>query len=294
MLFSMNRFAPESTIFIIDGSSFLYRSYYALKPLQAKSGEPVHAVYGFCRLIKKLITQYNPEWAVVVWDTGGSAVREELYAEYKATREAAPSDLQAQKARIQEFCSTIGLAQVSRVSTEADDLMASIARQAVKAGFTPLLMTSDKDMLQCVSDASFVFDPIKEKLYDVPAVVERFGFGPEKIIFYFSLIGDSADNIPGVAGIGPKTATELVTAFSSLSDLYKNLNRVPRERTRNLLEIGRDAAFLSEQLFTLRIALMGLNGQRRVSFLLILISFHSLKSLVHLRWRQSILLLQRV
>jgi DNA polymerase-1 len=248
----MNRFAPESTIFIIDGSSFLYRSYYALKPLQAKSGEPVHAVYGFCRLIKKLITQYNPEWAVVVWDTDGSAVREELYTEYKATREAAPSDLQAQKARIQEFCSTIGLAQVSRASTEADDLMASIARQAVEAGFTPLLMTSDKDMLQCVSDTSFVFDPIKEKLYDVPAVVERFGFGPEKIIFYFSLIGDSADNIPGVAGIGPKTATELVTAFSSLSDLYKNLNRVPRERTRNLLEIGRDAAFLSEQLFTLQ------------------------------------------
>lgn len=252
MLFSMKRFAPESTIFIVDGSSFLYRSYYALKPLHAKSGEPVQAVYGFCRLIKKLITQYSPQWIVVAWDSGGSAVREELYEAYKATREATPSDLHAQKERIQEFCSIIGLAQVSRVATEADDLMGSIARQALGEGLTPLLITSDKDMLQCVSDKSFVLDPFKEKLYDIPAVAERFGFGPEKIVFYFSLIGDSTDNIPGVTGIGPKTATELVTSFASLDDLYNNLDRVPRDRTRELLRTGKEAALLSEQLFTLQ------------------------------------------
>lgn len=252
MLISMKRFAPESTIFIIDGSSFLYRSYYAIKPLHSKSGEPVQGVFGFCRLIKKLITTFNPQWCVVAWDSGGSAVREEIYEAYKATRDFSPSDIHAQKKRIEDFCTLIGLTQVTRSATEADDLMASIAHQARSEGLTPVLITSDKDMLQCVSDSCFVFDPFKEIVYDRTAVIDRFGFGPEKIVFYFSLIGDAVDNIPGVRGVGPKTATELVVQFSSLKELYENLDAVKRERVRELLATGREAAFLSEQLFTLQ------------------------------------------
>jgi DNA polymerase-1 len=248
----VKKFIPEKTIFIIDGSSFLYRAYYAIRPMHTSTGQPIQGVFGFCRMLNTLFKEYKPPYAVLVWDSKGATLRHEIYEEYKATRQSAPSDLPAQKELIKEFAESIKLHQVERPGVEADDLMYSLAQDFHMHGFDSVLVTSDKDMGQAVTEDIFVFDPIKNAWYDQEALVQKYGFSVEKLVFYFALIGDASDNIPGVEGIGPKTATELVTQFDSLDDLYKNLDKVARPRTRELLQTGRESAFLSKQLFTLQ------------------------------------------
>ncbi len=246
------KFNPEKTVFLVDGSSFLYRAYYAIRPMHTSKGVTVQAVYGFCRMINKLMKDFSPHYFAVVWDSKGKTVRQEMYQDYKATRQAPPSDLFEQKELIHKFTEAIKLKQVAKVGVEADDLMYSLAQDFHAHTFTTVLITSDKDMLQVVSDQVYVFDPFKDIVIDKIVAQEKFGFPVEKLPFYFALIGDSSDNIPGVRGIGPKTAEELVKQFNSLEDLYTNIDRVPKERTRELLTASRDNAFLSEKLFLLR------------------------------------------
>lgn len=248
----MKKEISKHTLFLIDGSSFLYRAYYALRPMTTPQGVPVGAVYGFCRMIKKLLDDFEPEHVVLTWDSKGPTERHELLSSYKATRQAAPSDLGTQKELIQKFADIIGMCQVQKPGVEADDLMYSLAKDFVKQGHEIILVTSDKDMGQIVSDKIKIYDAFKDVMLDTKALEEKYGFSLEKLPFYFALIGDTSDNIPGVAGIGPKTATELVQAFDSLEDLYKRLDKVPRERTRELLEKNRENAFLSKELFLLR------------------------------------------
>ncbi len=248
----MKKFSPATTLFVIDGSSFLYRAYYAIKPMTTSSGMSVQAVFGFCRMFKKLMDTFSPEHCVVVWDSPGRTVRHELYADYKATREARPSDLLEQKQLIQEFAAAIGLAHIAQHGVEADDLMYSLARDFGRDDQTVVFVTSDKDMAQAVTEHIVLYDPFKESFLGRDEVVARYGVPPEKLIFYFSLLGDASDNIPGVRGIGPKTAVELVADFENLEDLYSHLDRVEKKRTRQLLEENRDNAFLSQQLFTLQ------------------------------------------
>lgn len=243
---------PQKTIFLVDGSSFLYRAYYGLRPMHTSKGLGVQAVYGFCRMIKKLTNQFSPEYFAVVWDSKGATVRHEMFSEYKATRQAAPSDLFEQKEYIQEFARATSLKQVEVPGIEADDLMYSIAQDFHMHDFTTILVTSDKDMGQSVSEDIFLFDPFKEIIIDSKNLEEKYGFPVEKLPFYFALIGDASDNIPGVRGIGPKGAQALVNQFVSLEDLYNNLDKVPKERTRELLIAARESAFLSYELFLLR------------------------------------------
>lgn len=254
----MKKEISKHTLFLIDGSSFLYRAYYALRPMTTPQGVPVGAVYGFCRMIKKLLDDFQPEHLVLTWDSKGPTERHELFPTYKATRQAAPSDLGTQKELIQKFADIIGMCQVQKPGVEADDLMYSLAEDFVKRGHEIILVTSDKDMGQIVSDKIKVYDAFKDIMLDKAALEEKYGFPIEKLPFYFALIGDTSDNIPGVAGIGPKTATELVQNFDSLEDLYKRLDKVARERTRELLEKNRENAFLSKELFLLRYHTLGL------------------------------------
>lgn len=241
-----------STIYLIDGSSFLYRSYYALKPLHAPDGTAVQAVYGFVRMINKLIKQFQPRYCALVWDSKGTTARHTIYPDYKATRQAAPSDLHTQKALIQEFAHLIQLHQVAQEGVEADDLMASLARDYAEQGYTVVIITSDKDMRQIVDEQIVVFDPFKNLVLDKATLEKKYGFSLKKLPFYFGLIGDSSDNIPGVKGIGPKGAEKLVQQFDSMAALYDQLNEAGSERTQMLLAQGKENAFLSEQLFTLR------------------------------------------
>ena len=248
----MSEKISKKSVFIIDGSSFLYRAYYGLRPLHTSKGMAIHAVYGFCRMLKKLIDQFGIEHIVVVWDSKGKTQRHEIFPAYKATRQEAPSDIFLQKELIQEVTDLLKIAQLSEIGQEADDLMYSFAKKCNKSGYDAVIVSSDKDMRQAVNDHTIIYDPFFEKIMDKDSVQERYGFEIEKIPFYFSLIGDSSDNIPGVAGVGEKTATELVKKFASLDDMYKNLDKIEKERTRKLLEQSKDNAYLSYELFLLK------------------------------------------
>lgn len=248
----------EKTVFIIDGSSFLYRAYYAIQPITTSQGVPVNAVFGFCRMIKKLIDKYKPQHCILVWDSRGKTMRSESYEAYKATRQAAPLDLHHQKDIIHEFAQAIGLREVEKQGYEADDLMYALAKDLSEQGYFAVLVTTDKDLGQVVGDSVVLYDAFKDEFLDRIVLETKYGFPLEKLVFYFALIGDTSDNIPGVAGIGPKTAQQLVMQFASLEELYNNLDNVPKERTRLLLQTGRDNAFLSEKLFTLHYYHLGL------------------------------------
>ncbi|MBI2775567.1 DNA polymerase I [Candidatus Dependentiae bacterium] len=244
-------FDPKKTLFLIDGSSFLYRAYYSMRPLHTITGAPVQAVFGFCRMLKKLSDTFKPEYLSLVWDSRGKTVRHEQYPEYKATRQAAPIDLFSQKELIQQFAEMVGIGQCQQTGVEADDLMYSIAQELKNNGVKIVLVTSDKDMGQTIDESILIFDPFKDIVIDRPAFEAKMGFPVEKLPFYFAIVGDSSDNIPGVKGIGEKGATQLVTEFNSLEDLYAHLERVPKERTRQLLAQNKENAFLSEKLFKL-------------------------------------------
>lgn len=240
----------KDALFLIDGSYLLYRSYYAIRPLQNSKGIPTQATYGFCRTIKKMIDVFDPKSVVLVWDSKGKTFRTEIYQEYKATRQAPPSDLFVQKDYIMKFADLIGLKQIAEPGYEADDLIGSIVKDY--KGEQIVIVGPDKDLYQLLSDKVLIFDPFKERIVDEHLYKQEKGFGPDKVAFFYSLIGDTSDNIPGVAGIGPKTAQELVNQFESVEDLYKNLDKVKKERARLLLEQNKDNAFLSFKLFSLK------------------------------------------
>lgn len=245
------KFEPKKTVFLIDGSSFLYRGYYSLRPLHTKQGTPVQAVYSFCRMIKKLADTFEPQYMALVWDSKGPTVRHELYPEYKATRQAPPTDLFQQKELIIKFADLIGLKNVATPGVEADDLLYALAIDQQKKDMDVVLITSDKDMAQALTQKVHIFDPFKGQFLEQKSFEEKMGFSIQKLPFFYALIGDASDNIPGVRGIGPKGATELVQQFDSLEQLYTNISHVKKERTRLLLTENKKNAFLSEKLFRL-------------------------------------------
>ncbi len=239
----------DRALFLIDGSYLLYRSYYGLRPLQTASGIPTQATYGFCRAIKKMIDDFDPKNVVLVWDSKGKTKRKEIYEEYKANRQKPPSDLFLQKEQIMEFADSIELHQVSKTGYEADDLIGSIVQDY--KGEQVVIVGPDKDLYQLISDKVLIFDPFKDRIIDNETLKKEKGFGAGKVAFFYSLVGDASDNIPGVRGIGKKTAQGLVNNFDSVKNLYANLDKVEKDRTRRLLQESRENAFLSFQLFSL-------------------------------------------
>ncbi|MFA6263522.1 MAG: DNA polymerase I [Candidatus Babeliales bacterium] len=241
---------PKNALFIIDGSYLLYRSFYAIRPLYTSAGIPTQATYGFCRTIKKLIDDFDPAYVAVAWDGKTKTFRSTLYAEYKATRQAPPRDLFDQKTYILKFLDAIKMPSLTHEGYEADDIIAALAEGC--KDHPVVLVCPDKDMYQLLSDNLTIFDPFKNRFIDQKIYTAEEGFPPSKVPFFYALVGDTSDNIPGVAGIGEKTAKNLVTQFASLEDLYNNLDKVDKERTKKLLTEQKDKAFLSLQLFTLK------------------------------------------
>ena len=243
----------KSPIFIIDGSSFLYRAYYGMRPLQTSTGIGVQAVYSFCRMIRKLIKDFDIQHIVIVWDSKGKNIRHEIFPEYKATRQQAPLDLFEQKELILQFINDIKMAQLATVGIEADDLIASLAKKFNDQGYPIMIVSGDKDLAQIVTNESIqIFDAFKEKILSEKTLVEKYEFPLKKLPFYFSILGDASDNIPGVKGIGEKGATDLVKQFDSLDDLYAKIDKVDKRRTKELLLDQKDNAYLSLKLFTLQ------------------------------------------
>lgn len=256
----MEQKVKKDAIFLIDGSSILYRSYYAIHPLHTSHGVPVQAIYGFCRTIKKMIDDFNPKKILLIWDSRGKTFRSEIYESYKTKRLAPPSDLFEQKSKIVEFADLIGLSQLAEMGLEADDLIASAADTYSKH-HQIVIVSQDKDLRQLISENVIVYDPIKKEFIDKEKFIQENGFEPQYLLLYYSLLGDEVDNIPGVPGIGKKTAQELTIKYRSLENLYKHLDSIPKESLKNKLIEGTEKAFLSESLFKLKIVPIKLSLQ---------------------------------
>ncbi len=246
------------TLYLIDGHALAYRMYFAIsgtgQRLTTSSGEPTAGIYGFATVMLRLLEQDKPDYLAVAFDTG-KTFRNELFNEYKATRAKMPDDLRPQIDRIREMVDSFGLQRLELEGYEADDVLGSVARQAVDNGLGVKIITGDRDLLQLAADRIYVNLPAGRNAeandYGPREVVEVLGVPPRQVIEYKALVGDKSDNIPGVSGIGEKTALSLLQKYPTLEDIYAHLEEIP-PRIRALLEKDRDKAFLSRDLATIR------------------------------------------
>lgn len=238
---------------LIDGSGFIFRAYHALPPLTREDGTPVGAVYGFCSMLMKFLGEQElSERIAVIFDAGRRTFRMDLYPEYKANRPEAPEDLVPQFPLFREACTAFNLPVIETDGFEADDIIASYAKQAKESGFDVVIVSADKDLMQLVNDHVTMVDPLKNKTISYPEVMEKFGVPPHLVIDAQALIGDSSDNVPGVPSIGPKTAAELIQTYGSLDGIYENLEKIKQPKRREVLTQHKDMAYLSKKLVTLR------------------------------------------
>src|SRR4051794_13833510 len=243
-------------VFLVDGSSYIFRAYHALPPLTRKSdGLQVNAVLGFCNMLWKLLRDMKPEdqptHLAVVFDKSQHTFRNELYADYKAHRPPAPDDLIPQFGFIRHAVHAFDLPCLEQAGFEADDLIATYVRQACAIGASATIVSSDKDLMQLVNDCVVMYDTMKDKKIGIPEVIEKFGVPPEKVIEVQSLIGDSTDNVPGVPGIGVKTAAQLISEYGDLETLLARAGEIKQDKRREALVNNAEAARLSKQLVTL-------------------------------------------
>lgn len=247
---------PERLL-LIDGHSVLFRSFYAIPELTTSKGEPVNAVYGFTRTLLMALREYPSRYLAVAFDAGGVTVRHQEFAAYKATRKEMPDALAQQLPRGKELLDALGVPRLELPGYEADDIMATLARLAEGQGVPALLLTGDKDMAQLVSERVFLLRPGRKPseglaLLDRKGVEEKFGVPPERIVDLLALVGDSSDNVPGVRGIGDKTAKRLLAEYGSLEALLANADKVANKRAAQALVEHREEALLSRELVRLR------------------------------------------
>ena len=246
--------------YLIDGSGYIFRAYYALPPLSRKSdGLPTGAVSGFCSMLFKLLEDsraddsiHKPTHFAVIFDSARKTFRNDIYSEYKANRAEAPDDLAPQFKYIRKSVEAFNLPSIELLNYEADDLIATYAKKITDAGAKVTVISSDKDLMQLVSDKIRLYDPMKSKVIGEKEVIEKFGVKPGQVIDVQSLAGDSSDNIPGVPGIGVKTAAELINKYKNLDTLLKKASEIPQNKRRETLLENKDKALLSRQLVTLK------------------------------------------
>ncbi len=273
-------------LFLVDGSAYIFRAYHALPPLTRKSdGVPVGAVSGFCNMLWKLVQEARntyvgvvPTHFAVIFDYSSKTFRNDLYPEYKANRDAPPEDLRPQFALIREATRAFNLPCIETKGFEADDIIASYVKEAEAVGGDVTIISSDKDLMQLITPNTIMYDTMKDKRVGIDEVHEKFGVGPEKMIDLQALAGDSADNIPGVPGIGPKTAAQLLDEYGDLETLLERASEIKQnKRRKNLIEFA-DLARISKKLVTLKddvpldlpldaLVLEEPNGPKLISFL---------------------------
>lgn len=273
-------------LMLVDGSAYIFRAYHALPPLTRKSdGLPIGAVSGFCNMLWKLLSVAEdtslgekPTHFAVIFDASSKTFRNEIYSEYKANRSEPPEDLRPQFAVIRDATRAFNVACIEKHGFEADDLIATYARQAEEAGAHVTIVSSDKDLMQLVTEKVIMFDQMKDKIIRTPDVIEKFGVGPEKMIDLQALAGDSTDNVPGVPGIGAKTAAQLLEEYGDLETLLMRAGEIKQNKRReNLIEFA-DQARISRRLVELEqhvpvdapledMAVQSVDGPKLVSFL---------------------------
>lgn len=241
----------EKRLFLIDGNSLLYRSFYAIRRLSTSKGFPTNAVYGFLNMLRKLKEREKPHYLGIVFDTKGPTIRHKAFKEYKAHRKPMPEDLVVQIPVVKKIIKAFKIPFFEHESYEADDVLGSLARRASAQNIPSIIVTHDKDLLQLVDKLTKVYNPVKEIYLDEKRVKEYFGVSPNRVIDVLALWGDPTDNIPGVPGIGEKTSKVLINRFGSLENLIKNLSRIKNARLRDNIEQNLDKLRMSQQLVTI-------------------------------------------
>jgi len=237
---------------LIDGSGYIFRAFYALPPMTAPNGTPVNAVYGFVTMFMRLLKNIPCDYCVVLFDAKRKNFRNEYFADYKANREEPPELLIPQFNLIHKAVEAMGIPYVMQEGYEADDLIATYTQQSLAKGFEVVVVTGDKDLMQLICQHVTYYDGMKDKYYTEEDVKEKFGVYPDKVVYVQALSGDKIDNIPGVAGIGPKGAADLINEFGTLQNVLDNIDNIKQNRCRNALLQNKANAELSLKLVTLK------------------------------------------
>ena len=249
----------QMRLLIIDGHAFAYRAFYAIRGLTSPSGQPTNAIYGFIQMLAKLEAQVLPTHAVVVWDGGLDEGRVEELDDYKAQRDPMPDDMEVQLDAMVEYLEAAGWASVCDDGVEADDRIGQLAKRAEDEGMEVVIASSDKDFLQLINDRVSMLNPADKTgtPMDAAAVVAKTGVRPEQIVDWLSLVGDAADNIPGVPGVGVKTASALLNEFGSVDGIYDRLAKVKRDKLRESLAAAEADVRRNQSLVALKLDLPG-------------------------------------
>ncbi len=242
----------KEPIYLIDGSAFIYRAYHAVTPLSNSKGMPTHAVYGFINILLKVLRDKDPTYLAVAFDAKGPTFRHEQYPEYKANRPSMPDDLAVQVPYIKKAVQAYNIETLEEQGVEADDLIATAAVHFARADHPVVIVTGDKDLFQLISPMITVWDPMKDKIWDRDAVLKKYNVPPEQLLDLFALMGDKSDNIPGVRGVGPKTAEKLINRFGSLEKLLDNIEGLGKKKVYENLAAHRGDALLSKELIRLK------------------------------------------
>ncbi len=237
-------------LFLIDGSSYVYRAFFALPYLSNSKGLPTNAVYGFTSMLNKIMRDEKPDFMAVVFDLKGPTFRHEIYKDYKANRSAMPDNMKPQIPYIHEIVKAYNIPLLAQEGVEADDIIGTISKRAESMDIDIVIVTGDKDMMQLVSPSVCLLDTMKDRLIVGKDVMEKFGVEPSKIIDVMGLMGDSSDNIPGVPGIGKEIAKKLMSEYGSIDNIYKNIDQLKGKLKENL-EKNKDLAYLSRELATI-------------------------------------------
>lgn len=245
----------KPALYLIDGSSYIFRAFYGIRQnLTTSKGLPTNALYGFVTMLMKIVRDDCPEYLAVVFDSKEKTFRHKMYHEYKANREVPPEALQQQFPHFEPLVEAFNIASLRKPGYEADDIIGTLAKQGEKAGLDVVIVSGDKDMMQLIDPHIHMLDTMKDKKFGEKEVVEKFGVPPNQVIEVMGLMGDSGDNIPGVSGVGPKTATELIQKFGSIEELYKKIDHVDKKKLQEKLLGEKDKALLSRQLVTIDIS----------------------------------------
>ncbi|MCW9046506.1 MAG: DNA polymerase I, partial [Gammaproteobacteria bacterium] len=242
--------AKKPPFILVDGSSYLFRAFHALPPLENSKGQPTGAIYGVINMLKKLVTDYKPEYMAVVFDAKGKTFRSDLYKEYKANRPPMPDDLRTQIEPIHQLVDALGYPRIVVPKVEADDVIGTLAQQAEAEGHDVLISTGDKDLAQLVTDKITLINTMTNHISTPESVMQKFGVSTQQIIDYLALIGDTADNIPGINKVGPKTAVKWLAQYDSVDNIIKHADEF-KGKVGEYLRQGLEQLPLSYQLATI-------------------------------------------
>ncbi len=242
----------SDVLYLVDLSGYVFRAYHAIAPLTSPSGEPTHAVFGTVNMLERLVRQCRPQLLAVAMDSRTPTFRKEMYPAYKANRPPPPEDLKQQMRRVSEVVNAFPIPCFQHDGVEADDVIASVVKQCRAARLKVVIVSADKDLMQLVSNDVILWDTMRDRVFGVEEVEERFGVEVAQVRDVLALMGDSSDNVPGVPSVGPKTAQDLITQYGNIEGIYEHVGEIKRKKLRETLEENREQALLSRQLVTLK------------------------------------------